>query len=65
MMAVLSLSYFDLPRIKSCLLYLSIFPEHYLIDKKRLVMRWAAEGLISEEHGHTLYELGMSSSIGA
>ncbi|CAL5012341.1 unnamed protein product [Urochloa decumbens] len=59
MMQILSLSYFDLPHhLKSCLLYLSIFPEDSIIDKRRLVRRWIVEGFIKEEQGHTLSELG-------
>ncbi|XP_044437306.1 disease resistance protein RGA5 isoform X2 [Triticum aestivum] len=58
-MRILLLGYFDLsPCLKSCLLYLSVFPEGYAIKKERLVMRWIAEGFIPEEHGHTLYESG-------
>ncbi|KQJ98051.1 putative disease resistance RPP13-like protein 3 [Brachypodium distachyon] len=58
-MRILFLSYIDLtPCLKSCLLYLSIFPEGYAIAKERLIMRWIAEGFILEEHGHTLYESG-------
>lgn len=58
-MRILLLSYFDLtPCLKSCLLYLSVFPEGYAIKKERLIMRWIAEGFIPEEHGHTLYESG-------
>ncbi|KAJ1261664.1 hypothetical protein BS78_09G047700 [Paspalum vaginatum] len=59
MIQILSLSYFDLPsHLRSCLLYLSMFPEDYKIGKERLVLRWIAEGFIHEEHGFTQYELG-------
>ncbi|KAL6644323.1 hypothetical protein ACP70R_015931 [Stipagrostis hirtigluma subsp. patula] len=59
MMQILSLSYFDLPHhLRTCLLYLSIFPENSIIDKRRLVRKWIAEGFIQKENGHTLYELG-------
>ncbi|KAE8802212.1 Disease resistance RPP13-like protein 4 [Hordeum vulgare] len=58
-MRILLLGYFDLtPCLKSCLLYLSVFPEGCAVKKERLVMRWIAEGFIPEEHGHTLYESG-------
>uniref|UniRef100_A0ACD5WJT2 Uncharacterized protein n=1 Tax=Avena sativa TaxID=4498 RepID=A0ACD5WJT2_AVESA len=59
MMNILSLSYFDLPpRLKTCFLYMSIFPEDYIIEKKYLIRRWIAEGFIQTDGRYTLKELG-------
>ncbi|XP_068333662.1 putative disease resistance protein At1g50180 [Pyrus communis] len=45
---VLSLSYDNLPyHLKSCFLYLGIFPEDFEIPVKRLTQLWMAEGFIS------------------
>ncbi|KAM0855311.1 hypothetical protein ACQ4PT_049879 [Festuca glaucescens] len=59
MMNILSLSYFDLPpRLKTCLLYLSVFPEDSIIEKKCLIRRWIAEGFIRKADRHTIHEIG-------
>nr|AAK84083.1 putative resistance protein [Triticum monococcum] len=58
---ILSLSYFDLPpHLRSCLLYLAMFPEDCLIEKERLVHRWISEGFIHNEAGLCLVEVGES-----
>ncbi|RCV09244.1 hypothetical protein SETIT_2G011700v2 [Setaria italica] len=44
---VLNLCYSSLPRcLKTCLLYLSVYPENYLILKEDLVKQWIAEGFV-------------------
>ncbi|VAH00481.1 unnamed protein product [Triticum turgidum subsp. durum] len=55
---ILSLSYFDLPlHLRSCLLYLTLYPEDYEIGRKRLVHRWISEGFIRGKDGD-LVDLG-------
>lgn len=61
MRQILTLSYNHLPHeLKGCLMYLSIFPEDYAIEKYRLLCRWIAEGLVLEKRGLTLMEISES-----
>nr|XP_025877908.1 disease resistance protein RGA5-like [Oryza sativa Japonica Group] len=56
---ILSLSFFNLPHhLKTCFMYLSVFPEDYNIDKRRLVSKWIAEGFIQDEQGRSAYRTG-------
>ncbi|XBI75926.1 hypothetical protein VPH35_069229 [Triticum aestivum] len=49
---LLSQCYNDLPAdLKTCLLYLTMFPKGCLISRKRLIRRWIAEGFIIEKDG--------------
>ncbi|TVU24424.1 hypothetical protein EJB05_26858, partial [Eragrostis curvula] len=45
------------PDLKTCLLYMSMFPKGSLISRKRLIRRWITEGLITEKHGRTVEEI--------
>ncbi|KAH7514840.1 hypothetical protein FEM48_Zijuj11G0133100 [Ziziphus jujuba var. spinosa] len=55
---VLSLSFNELPYyLKSCFLYLSIFPEDHLIEHMRIIRLWIAEGFIEPKEGKTLEDV--------
>ncbi|EEE52195.1 hypothetical protein OsJ_34074 [Oryza sativa Japonica Group] len=58
---IISLSYCDMPSpLKTCFMYLSIFPEDYIIDRDDLIWRWIAEDFIQPRQGTSLYEKGES-----
>ncbi|XP_078170454.1 disease resistance protein RPP13-like [Carex rostrata] len=52
---IIATSYNDLPFVlKSCFMYLAVFPEDYEIDATRLFQLWVAERLIPTEESRTL-----------
>uniref|UniRef100_A0A0D9XF97 NB-ARC domain-containing protein n=1 Tax=Leersia perrieri TaxID=77586 RepID=A0A0D9XF97_9ORYZ len=58
---VLTSSYDGLPHhLKSCFLYLSIYPAAYSIRRRRLIRCWIAEGYSKELRGMTAEEIGES-----
>ncbi|KAI8537657.1 hypothetical protein RHMOL_Rhmol09G0041100 [Rhododendron molle] len=54
---ILLLSYHDLPyHLKCCFLYLSIFPEDYLIKRMKIIRLWVVERFVEEKRGLTMEE---------
>lgn len=61
MKRLLYLSFSDLPyHLKSCFLYLSIFPDLYKFEYMRLIRLWIAEGFVIEKEGKTPEEVAES-----
>ncbi|CAL5421392.1 unnamed protein product [Camellia sinensis] len=55
---ILLLSYIDLPyRLKCCFLYLSVFPEDYLIKRMKLIRLWVVERFVEEKPWLTAEEV--------
>ncbi|XP_073113738.1 disease resistance protein RPM1-like [Elaeis guineensis] len=55
---VLNLSYNYLPRyLKNCFLHCSMFPEDHLLQRKRLMRLWVAEGFVEERGSSTMEEV--------
>ncbi|CAM0948325.1 unnamed protein product [Alopecurus aequalis] len=61
MRRMVTLSYNHLPsHLKSCFLYLSIFPDDFQIRRRRLVERWIAEGFVIAKDGVSAEDVGNS-----
>ncbi|KAL5555507.1 hypothetical protein UlMin_037743 [Ulmus minor] len=59
--SILLLSFNNLPyRLKNCFLYCCVFPEDYVMQHKRLIRLWMAEGFIEQVKGLTLEETAES-----
>ncbi|KAG6469636.1 disease resistance protein RPM1-like [Zingiber officinale] len=55
--SILNLSFNDLPfYLKNCFVYCSIFPEDYLIKRKKLIRLWVAEGFMKKNNNNRVME---------
>jgi hypothetical protein len=64
MQRIILYSYYDLPsHLKTCLLYLSSFPEDHEIKKDQLIWKWIGEGFVqggNQQSSQYDFELGES-----
>ncbi|GMN55288.1 hypothetical protein TIFTF001_024415 [Ficus carica] len=59
MKKILSLSFNDLSyQLKTCFMFLSIFPEDWSYIKRYIIKLWAAQGFVEEMEGRTPEEVG-------
>ncbi|XP_040364476.1 disease resistance protein RPM1 [Rosa chinensis] len=59
--SILLLSFNDLPyRLKHCFLYCCVFPEDYVIQCRRLIRLWIAEGFVEQVRGPKTEEIAES-----
>ncbi|KAM0860387.1 hypothetical protein ACQ4PT_046576 [Festuca glaucescens] len=55
---ILNLSYKDLPcQLKTCVLYLGMYPEDYRIERSELEHQWIAESFVSKENGQDIEKI--------
>ncbi|CAN6199695.1 unnamed protein product [Urochloa humidicola] len=58
---ILELSYNDLPyHLKTCFLYLSVYPEDHIIRRKSVLRRWVAERFVTKKRGLSVFEVAES-----
>ncbi|CAN6214077.1 unnamed protein product [Urochloa humidicola] len=62
MRQILYLSFKNLPiHLRTCFLYLAIYPEDHVIARDDLIRQWIAEGFVSHSHGWDLDDIAKSN----